>query len=231
MKQAKDRHQHHQHQQHHQSQHHHQHHHGTNPSSSVTRTKNKDEQQRQNNRQYQQPNKAQPPSHKRDPTTQVVITGVPHKPGESAADIVSNIARIKDINLPTDQFRAHRIVHRGRDNKAISKIIAEFASNAIKVLFQRSSYSITAADYARGERPEWDTIYQQDAAEKIYINDNLTREQAALFYKTRQFKKQNGYRHAWTEDGTIFIRKEDDEAIEIKSEEDLKKLNPDQDEQ
>ncbi|KAF6037326.1 hypothetical protein EB796_004359 [Bugula neritina] len=60
---------------------------------------------------------------------------------------------------------------------------------------------------------------------KLYINEVLSKPQAALFHETRMFKKEHKYRFAWTSNQRIFLRKDSDSnAIQINSTDDLNDL-------
>lgn len=57
---------------------------------------------------------------------------------------------------------------------------------------------------------------------KIYLNEMLTPQQAALFHKVRLYKQQHEYKYAWTKNQRIFLRKtSDSEVLHIKSVENL----------
>lgn len=56
----------------------------------------------------------------------------------------------------------------------------------------------------------------------VYINEQLTKLEADLFYKVREKKRELTYKYAWTFHGHIFMRKEkSSEAIRINSDKDL----------
>lgn len=62
--------------------------------------------------------------------------------------------------------------------------------------------------------------------EDAYILENLTTQNRALLWKTREWAKQNDYRYTWHRNGKIFVRRADgDKAILIKSEMNLQHLN------
>ena len=63
-------------------------------------------------------------------------------------------------------------------------------------------------------------------AEKIYINENLTSQRAALFKKVRDKKRLRQGWKVWTTDGKIFVKPDSslDYIARINSIEDLEKL-------
>lgn len=57
---------------------------------------------------------------------------------------------------------------------------------------------------------------------KVYFNERLTKNGRILFREARQKAKQNGFRHCWTRNGVIHIRREEGRAaISIRNQADL----------
>lgn len=57
---------------------------------------------------------------------------------------------------------------------------------------------------------------------RVYINEQLSKDELELFYKARERKKVLSYKYAWTYHGHIFMRKEkSSEAIRINTSKDL----------
>ena len=66
-------------------------------------------------------------------------------------------------------------------------------------------------------------------SEKIFINENLTTRRATLYGKVRRKVKTLAQWKTWTTDGKIFVKKAlSGHRIRINTEEDLKKIVPDQ---
>ncbi|KAI5641100.1 hypothetical protein NE865_06569 [Phthorimaea operculella] len=62
------------------------------------------------------------------------------------------------------------------------------------------------------------------SSQKIYINERLTKENRQLFRTARKFASQAEYKHTWTNNGNIFMRKGDGQffpVIHIRTEADL----------
>ena len=57
---------------------------------------------------------------------------------------------------------------------------------------------------------------------QIYVNELLSFETRQLFYKTRKYKTEKGFKYAWTINQKVYIRvTQDSQAVLIKNEEDL----------
>lgn len=62
----------------------------------------------------------------------------------------------------------------------------------------------------------------------IYISENLTARTRRLFYLAREFAKSENYKHCWTANGRVLLRKEDNTRLIVLNEsllEDLKTKN------
>ena len=53
---------------------------------------------------------------------------------------------------------------------------------------------------------------------RIYVQEDLTREESYLFYKARQLKKRKIISQTWTENGTVYIKENTDSHPQIMSE-------------
>ena len=61
--------------------------------------------------------------------------------------------------------------------------------------------------------------------EKLFINKNLTQRRKRLFWLSKQKAKELVYKHFWSQNRQIFVRKnEESEKVLIRSESDLDKL-------
>ena len=56
---------------------------------------------------------------------------------------------------------------------------------------------------------------------RIYINEDLTKEKSQLFYQCRNMKKQKAIKTTWTQDGTVYIRTNEDEKLMINNQKEL----------
>ena len=60
---------------------------------------------------------------------------------------------------------------------------------------------------------------------RFFVNENLTQQRKKLLWATRQRANENQFKYVWTNNGNIFVRKNDDAAlISIMNETDLYKL-------
>ena len=62
-------------------------------------------------------------------------------------------------------------------------------------------------------------------AERVYLNENLSKMSRNLLFLARKFKKENGWKYAWSSSSTILLRKDEKSKVNvINSVEDIEKL-------
>ena len=137
-----------------------------------------------------------------DPLHQLVIHNIPYEEKETPEIFITKIASIKEIPLNSTDFTCFRALNKQRENNDGSTapvIIVTFANPNLKNQFKKYQGPITAANI----------IPASNNSNPIYINENLPKAQRVLFHSVRQFAKTHEYKHAWTRDGEIYIRKDD----------------------
>jgi hypothetical protein len=136
-----------------------------------------------------------------NPTLECTIANLPYKKDENLNDIIMNITKKKDLNITPNDFHAFRAIKKNDEKKRDHPplIIIAFRNNDMKnTLKKRHENDPKPKDYdAENNQPP------------IFINENLTQKQRQLFYRTRLFKKKYGYSYAWTRDGEILVRKDE----------------------
>ena len=62
-------------------------------------------------------------------------------------------------------------------------------------------------------------------AERVYLNENLSKTSRNLLFHARRFQKEKGWKYAWSSSGTILLRKDEKSNVNvINSVEDIEKL-------
>ena len=141
------------------------------------------------------------------------MDGIPEVHGEDLEDVVIKLARSIDADVGPDDID---IVHRFKKGKR--------QPNPIIVPFN-NYYSKKEMYYGRRKLRKVN-VRHISGAEKIYINENLTSQRAALFKKVRDKKRLRQGWKVWTTDGKIFVKPDSslDYITRINSVEDLEKL-------
>lgn len=139
------------------------------------------------------------------------LNGIPYKKDE---DLLAGLEIIlKHTNLPTiDITRDVDKIYRIRQTK---RVVVKFLQSKKRDEFF-NAYRKNILDISKLGFKETD---------KIFINEVLSFSQNKLFWQTRTFKQQHGYKFVWTFRQKIYLRKTaDSDAILITNEDDLKTL-------
>jgi hypothetical protein len=141
-----------------------------------------------------------------DPTRQLVIRNVPVTENENLDKIITNIASKKDMTLTTADYTCLRAISKSKENSEKTtppNIIVTFHNNDNKNNFKKKPKDdITISDIVENS---------EDNDTKVYIQENLAPNVRELFWKTRKFKTEHSYAYAWTKNGTIYLKKNQDD--------------------
>ena len=133
----------------------------------------------------------------------LVITGIPEKEDEKTDEIILDIAK-KQLNVdlqPRDIDRSHRIpggpIRRG--NEKSRNIVVKFSTyNARRRVIEQKSRL-------------------KSMNNRIFINEQLTKKRSTLYYEARKLVKARKVKQAWTYDGLVLVRNNDDKVQPIKN--------------
>lgn len=156
---------------------------------------------------------------------EVELIGLPETPNENLCHILLTAScklggdlQERDIDwaersgpLPTQ--------NRNLDRQRSRPVVVRFVRRAQRDAFLRAAklrHNLSTSDL---ELP--------GPAGRIYFNERLTKAGRALFRETRTRARVHGFRHCWTKNGTIHIRKEEGRsAIPIRSQSDMDRHLP-----
>jgi hypothetical protein len=167
-----------------------------------------------------------------NPALECTIANVPYKEDEDLNATVMIIVKKKGLSaITTNDFHAFRAIKKNseRKNNKPPLIIIAFRNNDMKNDFKKRH---------ENDPNQHDFDQKKPENEPIYINENLTQTQRTLSYQAREFKRNSSYSYAWTRDGEVFVRKDENSRPEhITSQTELKNLlaaedlaQPDEDE-
>lgn len=142
----------------------------------------------------------------------VEIIGVPEINNENCKKTVEKIATSLKLEIEVvNAFRVH-----SKLNTRPSKIVAELTMKQNK----REMIDLSRKTKLTGSNV--DAEWKNNA---IYVNDNLTQFNRNLFFKTKTFARESGYRYVWFKDTKLFIKKNDNsKAFLVDSELSLTKI-------
>lgn len=141
----------------------------------------------------------------------VEITGIPKITNENCIMIVEEIG--KKINTELKVLEANRInFFNSKRNIMLAKLdTLDMRKNLIRNV---KSIKLTA-----------DKIHNNWLAEKVFINERLTKSKQTPFAQTRSASEEKHYKLAWLSNSDILVRKdENSKIIKIKSSQDIVNL-------
>ncbi|KAL1446285.1 hypothetical protein WDU94_013940 [Cyamophila willieti] len=147
----------------------------------------------------------------------VEISNFPTTPNENPVEVVKAIAKHVGVEIKDEDIQAaHRV---DRFDKKEKNIVVQFCSRWKKnILLQawgnhRKTNKKTMAKSINKALPE----------REIFVSEHLTPKNKTLLRKTKDKIRLVGWKYTWTKDGTIYVRKneQDKRRIPINVEADL----------
>ncbi len=131
----------------------------------------------------------------------VVIFGIPETEADlSVKDelihLSNNVLGLQNIK-PADIEETYRLGKSNADSKP-RKLLVKFRSKQ-----KRNEF------YNRRKK----TPISEDVNTNVYINEDLTLHRSKLFYDARRLAKQKRLHSAWTQNGNIMVRKEEQDKL------------------
>ena len=151
----------------------------------------------------------------------VEIQGVPVCENENVEIVAMKVLKKVDPRIERHQvgkIRRLRTIEETNQEKKEGKriynpILVAFKSRDQKTKVMKEKKKLYIADLS------------DIKAERVYINENLTKASRNLLYLARRFQKEKGWKYAWSSSGTILLRKNEKSKINvISSVEDIEKL-------
>ena len=134
------------------------------------------------------------------------IVGIPTTADDNPKELVKELSYQLDIDLKDEDLS---IVHRLPDSRSTkNRIIAKFVRRDKKdeLFSSRNNLKGKTANCIPTVKADKNI---QEKRSKIFINESLTSYRKKLFGKIYQFKKQNKFKHIWTMNGKIYLKKDD----------------------
>lgn len=138
---------------------------------------------------------------------------------EELGNFMSELGKTVDAEIKdTDIKDIYRIKPHEKSNST-GTIIAEFSTVLTKEKL------LTATKKFNKDKEVRDKLHSGHLSLKgerkpIYVSESVTKKTAKLFSQVREFAKRNGY-SCWIFRGAVFLRLDDNERVQIKSEHDL----------
>ncbi|KAF6208241.1 hypothetical protein GE061_016693 [Apolygus lucorum] len=146
----------------------------------------------------------------------VEISGIAHRTDENIVDIVKAVGRavVFDVNESMlDNCFRRRPSPRSNAPGVISVSFVRKLDKEAFVSAARMKRNLSTTDIG---------INNQDASNRIYVNQSLTFNKRQLLNRAKAFKRDNHYKFVWIRNGRVMIRKDENSTIhEVKKQEEL----------
>lgn len=139
------------------------------------------------------------------------IQGLSFSPNEDLERRLCDLAPKIGLSTfqPSDILAVHRLPAKKDKEPAV---IVRFASVKLKEKWMAA-------------RNKLRSLRESDDSRHLFFNDNLTRANKELFWKTRTLGKGKGYRFIWVKNGKLFAKKDEGHSlIRVNCEADLEKI-------
>ncbi|XP_059045775.1 uncharacterized protein LOC131841472 [Achroia grisella] len=145
----------------------------------------------------------------------IQIYGVEQLPNENLKSLLQKLAEVMKVSADDIEW-ARRIP--SRNSQKLPSILVGFKAGGAEtrdnwLAKRRNNIELTSNNVARGSRRD-----------KIYINEDLTREVRELLWKTK-VELKSAYKFIWVSNGKILVKKDESaKSVRVKSESDLSEL-------
>lgn len=141
---------------------------------------------------------------------------------EELCGLIKSVAKAVNVNLQEDHIRD--IYRTNSKNETFKPIIVEFNSVLMKENILRAIKDFNK-NKPKLEKLNTNHLRVSGSVRPVYVSETLTFKTQLLYYKAREFARNNSYSYCWTARGSIYLRKTDGQPfIRIQAETDLAKL-------
>lgn len=164
----------------------------------------------------------------------IEITGIPNLSNDNAVDkclkIFSAGIGVTVAKEQIDYYYIKRIKRKIEENASNNIVSSAEASTVrdivcVKFISQKLKQNIMSKKFANKSKLTTTIFGEEHSNSNVYVNESLTSHTRALLKAARDIKNTKRYKYLWVRNASILLRKKDgDQAIMIKSYEDLEKL-------
>ena len=144
-----------------------------------------------------------------DKINNLIVVGIPERENDDPKEGIKELARKLECELTI--FQARRLGS-ATTKKLPRPILVEFSNS-----WERRKM------YASRSK-----LVKNQEMKNIYINEDLMKQQAELYFLTRQAKKLGMISKTWTMSGNVYItsRESPEKAVQVNNEKDIRELLP-----
>ena len=132
------------------------------------------------------------------------VIGIPKTPDEDPAHLVAEVGKL--VGMDIDE-RDISIAHRLPDQKSVKdRLIVKFTKRTTRDALYRSRTRLTSKSVKDLRLKTHPSV----GSKRIFINESLTSARKKLLGRINKYKKDNQYKFIWTNNGKIFIKKNEE---------------------
>ncbi|XP_031568584.1 uncharacterized protein LOC116303223 [Actinia tenebrosa] len=136
----------------------------------------------------------------------IEIVGIPKLEDDDPVELVKELCSSIDVELDEDDIST---VHRLPDTRSVKdRMIAKFVRRSKKEEVYNNRQKLHGKTAKSLPSVKADNN-NNNSKSRIFINESLTINRKKLFSKVYDFKKKNRYKHLWTMNGKIYLKKDD----------------------
>ncbi|KAJ0183236.1 hypothetical protein K1T71_001212 [Dendrolimus kikuchii] len=156
--------------------------------------------------------------------TGIEIRNIPITVGQNKENLSNLFLNLgKTLNVQIDK-QAIRDIYRIKSKDTSNPIIVEMTTVIMKDNIIKA-VKIFNKTNKKGEKLNTTDLDTRYPVKPIYISETLSQKTQKLFYLARIFQKNHGFSFCWTDNGIVYLRKnENTSQIRITSEADIDKL-------
>lgn len=145
------------------------------------------------------------------------IQGIPEEDDENVVEIIKNVGKALKMTIQDQMIDACHRIGRRNDKERPRGIIVKFVRRMDKeqLMNQRKE-----------KKRDFTTRHLNLPMDlPIYLNDSLSPTKRKLLARTRQIRREKGYKYLWLRNGHILLRKEEGTSVvEVRTQADLSEL-------
>lgn len=146
------------------------------------------------------------------------VNGIPETPNEDTDRLIMDTAKLAGVDIIREDIdRSHRVgaVKPGKPRTLLVRFVA----------YAKREAFYSARKLLRQPRQFEGSTVSAAVAAKVFVTDNLTRENQYILYKARQYRKEGKLFAAWSDVGKLKVRqRESSPTTVIRSLQDLLKV-------
>lgn len=137
----------------------------------------------------------------------IEIRNIPVMKKESKQDLTQLVKKVgESVNICVEETQIRDVFRLKTKKENNQPIIVDFTTVTLK---EKLLTSIKTYNKSRDTKLNTSDLKIDGQQRPVFVSEMLTQSARNLYFHTRQFSKEHGYKYCWTAHGKIFLRKEE----------------------